>query len=259
MINPQKDTCDTIVMKSGKQMLAKVWQILKDSVVYQKCGDKSEVPNFISRTEIDLIKYIDGSKVSMEDKKRQEDSLAIVEAMQDSLKKLASHTAKDSCDTIIMVDGSQLLALVVEVSEGAVEYKECSYLKGPSHYISRTKTRLVKYTNGTSELVEEKKPVVTENKPEQTAPEINKFNLAGIISSALGLILVILTGGPMGIPLWIGTILGVTGAILGADALGKIDKYPELWKGNNIAYASIIAGGLSFILFWIFLAAKMTF
>jgi len=260
MINPQKDTCDTIVLKNGTQMLAKVWEVLKDTVVYQKCGDKSEVPNFISRSEVDLIKYVDGSKVNMEEKKRQEDSLAKITMHQDSLKLTVAHAVKDSCDTIIMSDGSQLLALVVEVSEGAVEYKECANIKGPSHYISRTKTRLIKYTNGTSELVEEKKPVIPTDVPEKTEPTISKGNLGGFIGSILGFLLVVLTGTPIpGVPFWIGMLLAVTGAIFGADALGKIDKYPELWKGTKIAKVSVVLGALSFILFFIFLAKYMTF
>ncbi len=54
--------CDIIVLKDGDEISAKVIEVTTTDIKYQKCNSSSEVLYTISKQEVFLIKYPDGTK-----------------------------------------------------------------------------------------------------------------------------------------------------------------------------------------------------
>ena len=79
-----------------------------------------------------------------------------------------------SCDNIIYKNGEELSVQVVEISESIVKYKKCDNLDGPIYSEDISKVFMIKYKNGTKDILNQTEYV---NKVEyKTANEVNITN-----------------------------------------------------------------------------------
>jgi hypothetical protein len=72
-------------------------------------------------------------------------------------------------DVIIFKDGEEVVAKVMEITPDLVKYKTFSNLEGPLISVERTKVFMIKYENGTKEVLGEE-----EDKPSDPEPEIKE-------------------------------------------------------------------------------------
>lgn len=59
----------------------------------------------------------------------------------------------DSCDNIILKDGSEISGITEEVGNTEIRYKKCSNLNGPTFTINKSKVLMIKYRNGTKDII----------------------------------------------------------------------------------------------------------
>jgi len=135
----------------------------------------------------------------------------------------------EECDLITLLNGEEILAKIVEIGTKDIRYKKCDNLNGPDYILPKTEVFMVKYPNGTKEVIT---PANAKSNVERKTPGLAT---AGLVLGILGLIIA-------GIP------LGLLALIFGAVSFGKIIREPEKYKGKGIAIASIILGALGIIL-----------
>jgi hypothetical protein len=69
---------------------------------------------------------------------------------------ISCKTAKSqSCDNMIFNDGTEVLCLVQEIRINEIAYKKCDQPDGPLYIIEKEKVFLIKYKNGTSQVIEQ--------------------------------------------------------------------------------------------------------
>ena len=96
----------------------------------------------------------------------------------------------DDCDNIILRNGDEVRAKVIEVQEELIKYRKCDNLSGPLYSVKKVDVYLVKYANGTKELMKEKNQdtqaaVITKTMSNNTpAPaEIEKPNDSDVLTN----------------------------------------------------------------------------
>lgn len=62
-------------------------------------------------------------------------------------------TPTDSCDLIIFKDGSEVPVKLIEISSRQIKYKKCSLPDGPLYVTNKADLFMIKYVNGTRELI----------------------------------------------------------------------------------------------------------
>lgn len=64
-------------------------------------------------------------------------------------------TYKDSikCDEILLNNGDEIKVKVLEISPIEIKYKKCDNLEGPQIIIKKSDVFLIKYSNGTKEII----------------------------------------------------------------------------------------------------------
>ena len=159
------------------------------------------------------------------------------------------------CDVIILKSGVEISAKVLEISPTEIKYKKCENLEGPTYGILKGDVFMIKYSNGSKEIM------ASENIPPQNnsqAPANNNSNqndnssnepvthwaaIVGMICSLVGLFL-------------FGLVLGLAGIIFSAIALSAIKKNPEKYKGKGMAITGLVAGGIGLVL-WIWILSYL--
>lgn len=57
------------------------------------------------------------------------------------------------CDIITYKNGEELEVKITEISDNTIKYKKCSYLDGPVYSVNKSELFMIKYANGTKEIV----------------------------------------------------------------------------------------------------------
>jgi TM2 domain-containing membrane protein YozV len=92
----------------------------------------------------------------------------------DKRKKFKQKIEKNAeCDVIILKNGTEIQAKVIEIGEFKVKYKNCDNLTGPTFYKNKSEIFMVKYPNGTSTIIE--------NKEEPSASQASNNNSSNSI------------------------------------------------------------------------------
>lgn len=135
----------------------------------------------------------------------------------------------DSCgDVLILKNGEEQKVKIFEISDNELKYKRCNNLNGPLYAIKKDQLFLIKYTNGTRELV--KREVRTINGiPEETAPVKRKTNSWAIASFVCACLFFLI------IP-WI------LAPVFGCIAAYQIDNDRKKYKGRWMAVFGIVVG-----------------
>jgi hypothetical protein len=150
----------------------------------------------------------------------------------------------DKCDVLILKSGAEIETKVIEINDKEIKYKKCNYLEGPTIVINKAEVFMIKYANGTKEMISEAPGTKTEEpgdyvntnpKPIEKEKKMERLGFIGFLLSLTGLIFA-------GIP------LGSLGILFGIFSLTKIKRHPEKYKNKKgFAIASIIIGGVAII------------
>lgn len=114
------------------------------------------------------------------------------------LKRKIKNYKSDECDLIIYKDGEEAEVKIFEITQTEIKYKKCDFLDGPTMTISKSDVFMIKYSNGSKEVISEKaNPVETEGNIRTPDPYSNTSTagpfivglLAGFLLSLLGMLL----------------------------------------------------------------------
>lgn len=178
------------------------------------------------------------------------------------LKKQTYITAQepDSCDLLVYRDGTEVLVKTTEISEFQVRYKRCDNLNGPTFVTEKSDLFMIKYANGSKELMKVEAPKVTvispppakttKSAPRQQYEEPSSANAALLsgISAVLSIIAAIF------FPLFlISAVLATVRAIVAGKKYFAITREePMMYPGRAKAAAGLILGIIAATLLIIF-------
>lgn len=141
---------------------------------------------------------------------------------------LTKFNSDSSCDLIILRNGQEIQAKVLEVGQTEVKYKNCDNLSGPTFTKSKSEIFMIKHPNGTNTVIEEsKKKIFNDNSNTERNPSDKSLIVAVLLWWFLGIIgihrfylghigmgvLYLLTGALCGIGWLIDGILFLTGGL----------------------------------------------
>ena len=138
-----------------------------------------------------------------------------------------------------MQNGKEIKCIVSEVGLLEIKYKKCDNINGPLYTVDKTEVLMIQYSNGTNEIIENKKNTTFNNKPDTSNSKYHPLAVAALICSTAGIFLY-----------GIGILLGL---IFGAIALKKIKENPTEFKGRGMALTGVIIGSIILGLLLIFL------
>lgn len=229
------------------------------SVEWQK-NKVSEAPaagkNNLDVNSIDYAKSLDEMPLSASiDKSESHNNSSKTFLKLSSQKKQSTIKSIEACDIITLKTGEEINAKVLEISQTEIKYKKCDNLDGPTFIIPKSNATKIKFSNGTTEIInsittkaEESDYYSTASKPEiqpySGETIINRYALASMILAVLSIFLFPLVPLPI---------------IFGIIALKQIKKKPEAYTGKGMAIFAIVLGGiivlaiLAFILLFLLL------
>jgi|LauGreDrversion4_2_1035121.scaffolds.fasta_scaffold87740_1 TM2 domain-containing membrane protein YozV len=141
---------------------------------------------------------------------------------------------ESECDVIILQNGDEIEAKVLEIGTDEIKYKKCNNQEGPTITIKNSQVLLVKYPNGSKDIIKQN----TNQSTNSTSNQNNSNSTTGksqivalILCFFLGVlgihrfylgypgigILMLLTGGLFGILLFIDFIRLITGGLKPKD------------------------------------------
>ncbi|MGZ3865142.1 MAG: hypothetical protein ACXVC6_06055 [Bacteroidia bacterium] len=104
-------------------------------------------------------------------------------------------TVKDSCDTLVLTNGTEILTKILEIGPEVVRYKHCNNPDGPVYVVNAAEVNMIIFSNGTIEefsnqraavpapVISDANPyIVTPNKIEKTSNSALIFGLVAIPS-----------------------------------------------------------------------------
>lgn len=166
----------------------------------------------------------------------------------------------DTCDVLIFKDGSEIRAKVTEIAPSDVKYKRCDNPDGPSYITRKADLFMIKYVNGTKEVMKAdpvaESEIVTHQKPN---PKYNKqkakqhplalpaliFGAFSIVSIYIGLLIsaTSMTGEPVSpFAIAASVVSALLGIILGQMAMSDIKNSEGTLKGKGLAMPGSIIG-----------------
>jgi len=150
----------------------------------------------------------------------------------------------DTCDLLILKSGEEIAAKILEITDDAIKYKKCENLLGPTYTMAKERVFMVKYINGTKEVVEApEKTISTSPQKNSSAKATGSRKVQGM---ALWGFIIALVG-------WfvpaagLALVMELAAIVLGIGGLIKIDKYPDKFKGKGFAITALILGVLGII------------
>lgn len=153
----------------------------------------------------------------------------------------------DSCDLIIFKDGSEVPVKLIEISSKQIKYKKCSLPDGPLYVTNKADLFMIKYLNGTKELVKTESATATQqdNVPGDTSHRSPTFLATNaFVFSLIGLY-------PFFFP------ASIAALIMASIQIHRIETEPNRYAGIRKARAAriiaMIGLFLSFCLFTLIL------
>ncbi|MBL7912967.1 MAG: DUF4190 domain-containing protein [Bacteroidia bacterium] len=170
------------------------------------------------------------------------------------IKKLRA--ADSLCDQIMLKNGEEVSAKILEITPTEVKYQKCGVTDGPLYIVKKSDVFMIKYVNGTKEVfkVEGTEPTSNSNnngtnkpKDKYTGPKkMHPLAVLAFISAIFGIY-----------PL---TGLASIGAIIFANiALKEIKQKPNQYKGEMLAKVARVLGYIMLVLLVIVMIAVFAF
>jgi hypothetical protein len=145
-----------------------------------------------------------------------------------SVQPIALEDSAKPCQKLIMNNGNEIRAMILEISNTEIRYKRCENPSGPDYVLPKSLIFIVQYADGTNEIISPKPAPKSYESDRSVEP-------MAVIGSVLGLLGLIAFGIP----------LGLAAMALGSLSMGKIKRNPEKHRGKGWAIASLILGALS--------------
>jgi hypothetical protein len=145
------------------------------------------------------------------------------------------------CDLIVMRNGEEVRAKVLELSSTLIKYKRCDMIDGPLYTVNKSEVFMIKYPNGTKEVMPEpstaKQPdyrnsnaqVPVSNKDKKLEP----FALIGFLTVIVAFLMP---------TIGMGLLLFLAGVIMCIFAISKISNNPNKLKGKGLAITGLVLG-----------------
>ncbi len=152
----------------------------------------------------------------------------------------------DSCDNIILKNGNEISAKVLEVGVTEIKYKKCPDNNDPIYSIKKSDVFMIKYPDGSKDIMPEEK--VKEESPfdkedyallnkvieKEKGPKTEGFGVWAFVLSLIGFGIawfVSMLGGfaPLGV-----------GLVFGIISLVRIGRHPEKYKRRGFGIVAII-------------------
>ena len=154
---------DVITLKSGKEIIGLVYEIGDIDVKYKKI-DNPNGPNYtLKKSEISMIKYVNGSKDVFND-------LAPIQSTEQITNKENSLPQ----DVIILKKGDNIQALVQEIGTDEIKYKKFDKPNGATYTLKKAEILMIRYADGSRDTFGNKVPeqLLMQNTGEETSEEI---------------------------------------------------------------------------------------
>ena len=140
---------------------------------------------------------------------------------------------------LLLQNADELSVKILEIDEKNIKYKRCDNLNGPTYSISKSRVALIKYANGTREVVMQapvyKQPEQIRNPKPEMPRKINPLGLASLLLNILGIILsrgatsVVLSSASISILL---VILSIAPLVMAYISLFQFKREPDKYKGR---------------------------
>lgn len=146
----------------------------------------------------------------------------------------------EDCDVIILKNGDEIKAKVSEISGVEIKYTKCEETNGPTYTLKKSSVFMIKYPNGTKDLISQEVSVEAKNK----SNEKEDNGIIGILSFVFMLMAVFLGGVTNGMAF---LVLGPIAIIMAIVGLGSKRKL----KGFALASLIVMASLLLLLLFFL--------
>jgi hypothetical protein len=178
---------------------------------------------------------------------------------QPLLKKQKSfNLPEDTCDVLVFKDGSEIKAKVKEIGFSEIKYKRCDTPDGPMYISRKSELFMIKYANGSKEVIRSEAPEVRTTRPEPKSYQnqtkrYRKENhplaavslVFGIFSIILAYISVFLIFAGFGFGVFaLPIIAGLIALVSGKTAINRIREQPDIYKGKGVAIPGLIMGAV---------------
>jgi len=125
----------------------------------------------------------------------------------------------NDCDNIIMQDGSEISAKVLEITPSMIKYRLCNQSEGPVRSVGKDEVFMIKYSNGYKEKIEHQSESFDEPVEKEEAEKSGGFGVAAFILGILGFFV---------------PYTGLLAIIFGAIGLGK-NRKSKILAGIGLA------------------------
>lgn len=126
----------------------------KQDITVERKKNQTEHPNlsdsFEPNPSLETFDYIDGESEHFESYVEREVTIKKV-----SSKKAVKNN--DECDLLVMRNGNEIRAKVLEIGITEIKYKDCGNLNGPTFTIAKKDVLMVKYPNGSKTVFNEER------------------------------------------------------------------------------------------------------
>jgi hypothetical protein len=139
----------------------------------------------------------------------------------------------DECDLIILKTGDEIKCKVTEITLSEIKYKKCDNLNGPTISIDKNDVFVIKYSNGTKDVIN----IIPKEKPENKTNQSKKVNVTSVIGFIISLLasptFLFLSAG-------FGIVLFITALLLSILGLIQISQFKDKYTGKGFAIAGIL-------------------
>ena len=94
-----------------------------------------------------------------------------------------SNIVIEECDNIILKDGNEISAKIIEITPDLVKYKKCGQLDGPMYTIYKSDILMLRYADGTKDIIRNNKKY----KNQEYSEETNRLSSLGFLSILSGI------------------------------------------------------------------------
>lgn len=145
----------------------------------------------------------------------------------------------EECDNIILKNGEEIKAKVIEITQDEIKYKKCDNLNGPIYSIKKVEVLIIKYFNGTKDIINISENNSIPKNIKQDGKRIESFSYASYFTSLLGAIIA------FSFSIGLGILLCLAAIVLGVIGLIRIKKHSDIYKGRGFAILAIILSSLT--------------
>lgn len=156
--------------------------------------------------------------------------------------------AQKPCASIVLNDGFIIRAVVEEINQVEIKYRNCDNQDGPVIFIDRREVDHILFPNGEVEMISGRRDPYVGSRGGGSSSGARTDGL-GITSMIMGIVGIYA-------PFFIFSIMAL---IFSAVSLGRINSNPDRFKGRGFGTAGLITGIIGLVISIIFLLLVVTF